>query len=329
MYFDESKKLTERHLTDKDAIRMLDREIAHAYAPDGHGFTELPLLRHKSGLAQAEVERLMRLYEDAGVVASYVRGECPCGEKYDPQDSSCPSCGHPVADAVPDGVTCYRVLAQPREPAYNADAPPAEPDVFISYRHADSAKLAADIYYSLRAEGHSVFLDNGNIPVGADAERVYLNAASRAKYFVALVSKNYFGSDFCKKEIAHAARCRQRLIRVNVPPVPHPPNDMPWIDGPNWNSQQGDASGLTHALEQSLLTAVRLQPSPQTIADLRSEACEFLMKQMGFNDLEGLWNRLPWMRDIQLPDSKNRIINRIREETTAQSLQILCNALAP
>src|SRR5947208_7083326 len=90
---------------------------------------------------------------------------------------------------------------------------------------------------------------HGRIAVGADAEQTYLRAASHAEYFIALVSKNYFQSDFCKREIAHAARCRRRLIRVNIPPVPPAPNDMPWIDGPNWHKQQGKAIGLEPALE--------------------------------------------------------------------------------
>jgi len=45
-----------------------------------------------------------------------------------------------------------------------------------------------------------------------------------------------------RKEIALRLYGR-RLIRVNVPPVPAAPGgNMPWIDGPNWNAQQGRGS---------------------------------------------------------------------------------------
>src|SRR5205085_12066160 len=169
---------------------------------------------------------------------------------------------------------CYRVTLQPQRPAFNPTAQPDIPTVFISYRHDDSAILAADIYYSLLAEGHSVFLDDGNIPAGANADQLFLRAASHANYFIALVSSHYYESEFCKREIAHAARNMRRLIRINIPPIPPAPNDMPWINSPNWNSVQGDANGLTPALEQSLLSAVRIRPfrSEEHTSELQSQS---------------------------------------------------------
>ena len=41
-----------------------------------------------------------------------------------------------------------------------------------------------------------MFLDDGSIAVGADAELVFLRAASHARYFIALVSSTYFESGF-------------------------------------------------------------------------------------------------------------------------------------
>ncbi len=201
--------------------------------------------------------------------------------------------------------------------------------MFISYRHTDCEILAADIYYSLLADGQSIFLDDGQIPVGADAEQIYLSAASHAVYFIALVSNNYFQSDFCKREIAHAARCRRRLIRVNIPPIPSAPNDMPWIDSPNWSRQQGDTRGLDPVLEEALLAAVQLPSSAATLADLRKEACQFLMEQLSPGEVERLWNRLPWMTDFTPANAKHQNIGLILRETTAQRLLVLCNALAP
>lgn len=329
MYFTESSRLIEQHVLDKDSIKILDRELAHVYATSGHAYIELTLLVHRVGIPKADVERLIRLYEHEGIVSSYDRVECPCGEKYDPEEGECGYCGQPVSQAAPTGEICYRVSKQPAAPAFDPANQPVSPAVFISYRHADSSKLAADIYYSLRKEGYSVFLDDGNIPPGANAEQIFLRAASQAKYFIALVSSSYFESLYCKQEIAHAARKRQRLLRINIPPVPSAPNDMPWVDGPNWISERGSTAGLSPQLEKALLSAITIQPSMATIADLRIEACQFLMDQLSLNDLDRLWNRLQWMRDIRSGGSKSKMINQILQEANAQRLDVLCNALAP
>jgi hypothetical protein len=104
---------------------------------------------------------------------------------------------------------------------------------------------------------------------------------------------------------------------------------MPWIDGLNWLMEAGAANGLSRQLEQALLSAVTIQQTAANIADLRNEACQFLMDQLSFNDLERLWNRLPWLRDIRPIDSKAGMIRRILEELTGQRIDTLCNALAP
>jgi hypothetical protein len=330
MYYKESLHLIDQSPLDKDALKKLDRELAHAYAPGGYGYAELSLLCNNTRLAETVVRTLLGRYVSAGVINSYVQVSCPCGATYDPSEEACMDCGRPVADASPNGITCYCISMQPTAPAYNPHAQSVAPKVFISYCHADCLVLAADIYYSLLAEGQSVFLDDGSIAVGAASEQTYLNAASNAEYFIALVSTNYFQSDFCKREIAHAARRRRRLIRVNIPPVPPAPSDMPWIDGPNWNKQQGSANGLEHALEESLLSALEIQSSAATIADLRKEACQFLMEQLSPGEVEGLWNRLPWMTENFSPgNAKHQNIGLILRETTGQRLPTLCSALAP
>jgi hypothetical protein len=329
MYFDESLKLTTRFPLDKIAVKMLDRELAHAYAPGGHGSTDTSLLQYRTGLSQADILRLLPEYELAGVIVSYAEVECACGEKYDPAEAVCPNCALDVTASSPTGVTRHRIKTQPTSPAYDPLQQPALPNVFISYRHAESSKLAADIYYSLRTEGHAVFLDNGNIAPGADAEKVFLLAASQASYFIALVSRSYFESPYCKKEIAHAARQKRRLLRVNIPPTQSAPSDMPWIDGPNWLMEPGEANGLSLKLEQALLSAVTIQPTAGNIADLRIEACQFLMDQLSPNDLARLWNRLSWLREITPDGSKARMIRQILEESTGPRMDVLCNALAP
>lgn len=253
MYYAESSTLIASNPSLDSTIKALDREIAHAYSPASLGHTELPLLISRVNDTAATIQTLMSSYEGFGVVASYERVECACREMYDGRITTCPNCGDVVANARRTGVTCYEVLTQPAHPTFDPASMPATPDVFISYRHADTQTPATDIYYSLIKEGHSVFLDDGNIAVGANPEEVFLKAASRVRYFIALVSENYFGSPYCKKEIAHAARSRCRLIRVNVLPTwPTAPPDMPWVDFPNWNPVKGERGGLTQSLEVSL-----------------------------------------------------------------------------
>jgi hypothetical protein len=254
---------------------------------------------------------------------------CPCTANYDPDDEECADCGRPVSKARPDGPICYRVVAQPQEPAYDSANQTATPEVFISYRHAECPRLAADIFYLMKAYGHSVFLDDGSIAVGADAELVFLRAASHARSFISLVSSTYFESSYCKKEIAHALRCGRRLIRVNIPPVPAPPSDMPWIDGPNWVRHQGSPSGLDVALQRNLLAAIETTPPTANVADLRREACQFLMEQMSPGELGKVWNRLSWMDEHEPANSKSGNIRLILQEAAGQRLPVLCNALAP
>ena len=328
MYYAESSNLISSNILDKAALEVLDREIAHVYADGGKGNIEMSLLIHKSGVNATDLARLMSLYETAGVVRGYQSVSCPCGQHYDPGDGKCLICGDPLSAATANGETVYNVLVQPEEPAYDPNAQPAHPKVFISYRRGDAKKLATDIYYFLKARGVPIFLDNGEIPVGANAEQVFLRVASEAEYFIVLVSEHYFESEYCKKEIAHSARSRRRVIRVNIPPVPTAPADMPWVNTPNWNPRNGNGSGLDSALQTSLLSAIQT-PTTAPNADLRQEACIFLMEQLSFSEIDVLWNRLQWMANILPANSKPQRIGQIRQEITASRVQDLCNALAP
>jgi len=172
-----------------------------------------------------------------------------------------------------------------------------------------------------------MFLDQGDIPVGAPPEVVYLRAASIAKYFISLVSTNYFDSPYCRKEIAHAARSGARIIRVNVPPIPAAPNDMAWIDTPNWNPQTGSPNGLDMVLELSLHAAVRIPASASNI-DVRKDACGYLMEQLDQTGLLQLWNRLGYMDRVNPSDHMDENIRRILQATTQARVHTLCTALA-
>jgi hypothetical protein len=330
MYYSESENLIKEKQENRQAVKSFDREIAHTYAPNSGGQTEIPLLQYKTGLSLADINRLLNYYEEANILIPHQEVECECGNLYENSEETCVECGLEIESAIPTEKIFYRVIKQPEMPAYNPDLQTSTPDIFISYRVNDTGKLAADIFYSLRAEGYSAFLDKGEIPVGANAERVFLQAASRANYFIALISQNYFDSDFCKKEFAHSMRRGNRLIRINVPPLPEIPNDMPWVGSPNWLSQNGNADGLSPVLEISLITAVRT-PGHADIDDLRKQACQFLLDKLSPQDTLSVWNRLLWMTESfgNPPASKQERINLILQEAVGGKLLELCNTLAP
>lgn len=329
MYYKESTHLIEKNPFDRNLVGVLDRELAHAYAPTG-GHTELPQLAAAAGVEPAAVRRLMAEYEGLGVVESYEQVECSsCGERYDGRGAECPECGAERARARPTDVTVYVVKAKPAAPAFDPDSMPKTPDVFVSYRHDAAATLAADIYYSLLLEGKKVFLDRGGIAVGADPAQVYLRAASAAKYFIALVSETYFDSPFCRKEIAHALRMRRRLIRVNLSEdVPSAPPEMPWLGRPNWVNRDGDGERLSNGLEEALRNAVQT-PASANVADLRRQACRYLLEELSKNELDAVWGRLSWMDEYDKAPTKQGKIEQIMQEVTEERVEELCNALAP
>jgi len=104
---------------------------------------------------------------------------------------------------------------------------------------------------------------------------------------------------------------------------------MTWVDDPNWLRQQGDASGLNSELEEALLNAVRTPASPATIADNRYGACQFILEQMTFDELNVLWNRLEWMRRIRPYNSASEMIMQLQQNTPDAKRDVLCTALSP
>ena len=328
MYYEESTRLTTSNPRHKVAIRALDRQIAHAFTSDRLGFTELTLLAHKAEEPIADIKLLMDSYEHNSVVRRYDQLLCLCGQIYDPNDGKCISCDSPITDAIANGNICYATLKPPQEPAFNPKLQNVSSEIFISYRHSDTATLAADIFYLLRSIGKTIFLDNSNIPPGDGAERDFLRGASHAGHFIFLVSTNYFSSEFCKKEIAHAARSGHRLIRINIPPTPDAPADMSWVDRPNWLHQKGDGQGLQKLLEEELLAS--LQTPPTTGVDLRRDGCHYLLSEMSAGEINEIWNRLPWLIDnYQLAVSRLENIRLILSEAKGNRLTQLCSILAP
>lgn len=329
MYYRESSILVSRRQLDKETLIALDRELAHAYNPNGTGYVDASLLSTRTQRDFYDIADLVSEYEQLAVVRNFRQIKCiSCEEKNFDKDESCKHCGYTLSKAKPAGQICYNVLRQPEMPTFDPAAQPNKPRAFISYKRSDTSKLAADIFYSISERGHSVFLD-GDILPGDQAEQVFLQAASSAPFFIMLASKNYFSSSFCKKEIAHAARSRTRLIRVNVEPVPAPPSDLPWIETPNWLYVNGQADGLDFQLEEAILKTLKLDEKAVNPSDYRREGCLYILEQLSLNDLIRIRTRLTYMQENEPPASKTRLIDEIMRETTSDRIATLCYALAP
>lgn len=328
MYYSASDSLTEGSPHHRPLIESLDREIAHAYHPSGRGHLEHALLRSLTRADSDVLEQLLSSYRGAGVVQSLEQWTCPDGNRNDPEDALCPHCGVASSDGEP-GDQIIRVIRQPQWPAFNANQQPANPEVFVSYRRADAGILASDIYYLLQSRGIRTFLDVSDIAPGEDPPREYLEAASAAPYFIALVSQTYFESAACRLEIAHAARARNRILRINVPQVPVTPADLIWVDQPNWVAQQGTPSGLSAELAEAVYNAVRTTEG--RAIDLRRDACRYLMERRSRNALLALVRRLPWMREFDFTGTPNSgsIIDAIHRETSDDDVPTLCAVLRP
>jgi hypothetical protein len=88
-------------------------------------------------------------------------------------------------------------------------------------------------------------------------------------------------------------------------------------------------SGLSPQLEEALLNAVRTPPSTATIADNRYGACQFLLEQMSFDELNVLWNRLEWMKRIRPERAASEMIMQIQQNTPDPKRDVLCKVLSP
>lgn len=104
---------------------------------------------------------------------------------------------------------------------------------------------------------------------------------------------------------------------------------MTWVDAPNWIKERGDRGGLTQSLEAALLSAVRT-PMSVNLMDLRQQACHYLLTKLTIEQINAVWNSLPWMAEIIKRDSKNERISQIlQESTTPERLRELSAALGP
>ncbi|KAI6684850.1 hypothetical protein NL676_030763, partial [Syzygium grande] len=74
-------------------------------------------------------------------------------------------------------------------------------DVFLSFRGSDTRKAFTDhLYHSLINVGTVpiyVFKDDNNIPIGEEFGSHILNAITRSKISIPIISKNYASSKWC------------------------------------------------------------------------------------------------------------------------------------
>lgn len=79
--------------------------------------------------------------------------------------------------------------------------------IFISYRHQPpSAQIAEKLYEALVPAadtwGAEIYMDRHAIEPGGLFDREIVDALDRTTHFVALLNNSYWGSDYCRKEIA-------------------------------------------------------------------------------------------------------------------------------
>jgi len=331
MYYNESDTLITNSPSDKNDLILMDRAIARSYAPSGYGWLDDASLQVRTKLDAGRLNNLVGRYELLNVVHRYEPLQCSHGHLFDPGETECPDCQDPATNASLSGLIRYRVLKQPQEPLFDPTTARGPFHVFISYRHGETKRLAADLYYAFTARNMNVFLDNSIIPPGADFEKVFLPAASETAHLIFLASSTYFDSTYCKAELAHALRSAKNVIPVPIGGYFHPPNDMPWLNQMNTGPLIGDGHGLSKDLEDFLLPIVGQSPAPPNY-NHRLNACIYLLQQMGRNDLLSRFATSNWLSDIinQGTGPANWMVS-IRQEVGNNTTRLneLCSALAP
>jgi len=81
--------------------------------------------------------------------------------------------------------------------------------IFISYRHGEpSTRIADALYTALSAVsdgmGFELVMDKSAIAPADLFDRKILDGLNRTTHFLALLDNEYWASDYCRKELAHA-----------------------------------------------------------------------------------------------------------------------------
>ncbi|XP_056165269.1 disease resistance protein RUN1-like [Syzygium oleosum] len=94
-------------------------------------------------------------------------------------------------------------------------------DVFLSFRGSDTRKGFTDhLYHSLVNAGIvriSVFRDESSIPVGEEFGSQIIDAITRSKISIPIISENYASSKWCLCELIHIMDCKKRMSHIVLP----------------------------------------------------------------------------------------------------------------
>ncbi|XP_056165251.1 disease resistance protein L6-like [Syzygium oleosum] len=109
-------------------------------------------------------------------------------------------------------------------------------DVFLSFRGSDTRKAFTDhLYHSLIKAGTvpiCVFRDDNSIPIGEDFGSEILDAITRSKISIPIISENYASSKWCLRELIHIMD-RKKSTSHTVLPIFYKvdPSDVRYLKG--------------------------------------------------------------------------------------------------
>lgn len=89
----------------------------------------------------------------------------------------------------------------------------ARTDVFISYAREDK-EFVTELRNHLEEAGLSVWIDESSIPPGSSFLEVIYDGIEGSSALLAILSKNFQESRFCRLEIEHARKFRKRMVPV-------------------------------------------------------------------------------------------------------------------
>ncbi|KAF8038740.1 hypothetical protein BT93_B1326 [Corymbia citriodora subsp. variegata] len=94
-------------------------------------------------------------------------------------------------------------------------------DVFLSFRGSDTRKEFTDhLYHSLVNIGTipiRVFRDENNIPIGEEFDSAILDAITRSKISIPIISISYASSEWCLRELIHMMECKKTMSHMVLP----------------------------------------------------------------------------------------------------------------
>ncbi|KAL3750124.1 hypothetical protein ACJRO7_011152 [Eucalyptus globulus] len=109
-------------------------------------------------------------------------------------------------------------------------------DVFLSFRGSDTRNKFTDhLYQKLINVGTipiSVFRDDNSLEIGEDFNSEILNAITRSKISIPIISKNYASSKWCLRELACIMDCKKSSSHIVLPVFYEVlPSDVRYLNG--------------------------------------------------------------------------------------------------